>query len=62
MHIFTSVNPLIAVETTFNKRVEGLGLYTTFNNSSVTSWLSVLLVEVTGVPGEKRDLPQINDT
>jgi len=27
--------------------------YTTFNNISVISWQSVLLVEETGVPGEK---------
>ena len=27
-------------------------LNATFNNFSVTSWLSVLLVEETGVPGE----------
>jgi hypothetical protein len=33
----------------------GLGLLvfnTTFNNISIISWQSVLLVEVTGVPGE----------
>jgi hypothetical protein len=32
----------------------------TFNNISVISWQSVLLVEETGVPGEKiTDLPQV---
>ena len=34
----------------------------TFNNISVISWRSVLLVEETRVPGEKTtDLPQITD-
>jgi hypothetical protein len=30
----------------------------TFNNISVISWRSVLLVEETGVPGENHDLSQ----
>ena len=34
---------------------------TTFNNISVKSWQSVLLVEETGVPVENHDLPQVND-
>jgi hypothetical protein len=29
----------------------------TFNNISVLSWRSVVLVEETGVPGENPDLP-----
>jgi hypothetical protein len=34
----------------------------TFNNISVISWLSVLLVEETGVPGENhRPLLQVTD-
>jgi len=33
----------------------------TFNNFSVISWRSVLLVEETGVPGENNDLPQVTD-
>jgi hypothetical protein len=33
----------------------------TFNNISVISWQSVLLVEETGVPGEITDLSQITD-
>jgi hypothetical protein len=33
----------------------------TFNNISVISWGSVLLVEETGVPGEITDLPQVTD-
>ena len=33
----------------------------TFNNISVILWQSVLLVEETGVPGKKNDLPQITD-
>ena len=33
----------------------------TFNNMSAISWLSVLMVEETGVPGENYDLPQILD-
>jgi hypothetical protein len=33
----------------------------TFNNMSAISWLSVLMVEETGVPGKNYDLPQIPD-
>jgi hypothetical protein len=33
----------------------------TFNNISVISWRSVLLVEETGLPGEITDLPQVTD-
>jgi hypothetical protein len=33
----------------------------TFNNSSVISWRSVLLVEETGVPGKTTDLQQVTD-
>ena len=33
----------------------------TFNNISVVSWQSVLLVEETGVPGKTTDLPQVTD-
>jgi len=33
----------------------------TFNNSSVMSWRSVLLVEETGVPGKTTDLQQVTD-
>ena len=32
----------------------------TFNNISVISWMSVLLVEETGVPKKTRDLSQVN--
>ena len=44
--------------------VIGLGvmvLSATFNNISVISWRSVLLVEETKVPGENHRLPQVND-
>ena len=34
----------------------------TFNNISVISWWSVLLVEETGIPGETTDLPQVTAT
>ena len=34
---------------------------TTFNNISVISWWSVLLVEETGVPEKTTDLPQVTD-
>jgi hypothetical protein len=34
---------------------------TTFNNISVISWRSVLLMEETGVPGETTDLSQVSD-
>jgi hypothetical protein len=33
----------------------------TFNNISVISWQSVLLVEETGVPGENTNLSQVTD-
>jgi len=33
----------------------------TFNNISVISCRSVLLVEETGIPGETTDLPQVTD-
>ena len=33
----------------------------TFNNISVISWRSVVLVGETGVPGENHDLPQVTD-
>ena len=33
----------------------------TFNNISAISWLSVLLVKETGVPGETIDLSQVTD-
>jgi len=33
----------------------------TFNNISVISWRSVLLVEETGVPGEITNLSQVTD-
>jgi hypothetical protein len=36
----------------FLQRVRVMVLNTTFNNISVISWQSVLLVEETGVPGE----------
>ncbi len=35
---------------------------TTFNNISVISWQSVLLVEETRVPGETTDLPQVRQS
>ncbi len=34
---------------------------TIFNNISVISWWSVLLVEETGVPEKTTDLPQVTD-
>jgi hypothetical protein len=33
----------------------------TFNNISVISWQSFLLVEETGVPGETTDLSEVTD-
>jgi hypothetical protein len=33
----------------------------TFNNNSVISWWSVLLVAETGVPGKTTDLSQVTD-
>ena len=34
---------------------------TTFNNISIISWRSILLVEETAVPAENTDLPQVTD-
>ena len=43
-------------------RVRGVMVFnTTFNNISVISWRSVLLVEITGIPIETTDLPQVFD-
>jgi hypothetical protein len=33
----------------------------TFNNISVISWLSILLMEETGAPKENHDLTQVTD-
>jgi hypothetical protein len=41
--------------------VRVLMLNATFNNISVISWQSVLLVKETGVPGENHQLPQVTD-
>ena len=38
-----------------------MGLNATFNNISVISWQSVLLVEEIGEPGENHDLLQVTD-
>ena len=45
-------------------RVRVMVFNTTFNNISAISWRSVLLVEETGVPGEKKttDPSQVTDT
>ena len=44
-------------------RVRVMVFNTTFNNISVISWWSVLLVEKNGVPGKKTtDLPQVAET
>ena len=37
----------------YTRGIMVMGLNTTFNNISVISWRSVLLVEETGVPGKK---------
>ena len=37
------------------------GVNTTFNNISVISWQSVLLVEETGYPEKTTDLPQVTE-
>ena len=48
------------IERTNNSRTEGLVwfmvLNATFNNISVISWWSVVLVEETGIPGENNRL------
>jgi len=44
--------------------MDGIGFMVfnaTFNNISLISWRSVLLVEETEVPGEKTDLLQVTD-
>ena len=33
----------------------------TFNNISIISWRSIILVEETYVPGKNTDLPQVTD-
>ena len=38
-----------------------LGFNGTFNNILIISWRSVLLLEETGVPGEKHNLSQVTD-
>jgi len=43
------------------KYVKVMVFNATFNNVSVISWQSVLLMEVTRVPGETTDLPQVAD-
>ena len=49
LSIFTIVNRFITVP---HFMVRVMVLNATFNNISVISWRSVLLVEETGVPGE----------
>jgi len=46
----------ISYQKTYDMRVRLMVLNATFNNISVISWLSVLLVEVIGVPGEHNRL------
>ena len=41
--------------------INGLGCNATFNNSSVISWQSVLLVEEAGYPEKTTDLHQVTD-
>ena len=45
----------------FGVLVRFMVLNTTFNNISVISWWSVLLVEETGVPGKNHDLLEVTD-
>jgi hypothetical protein len=42
-------------------RVRVMVFNATFNNISVSSWWSVLLVEEAGIPGKTSDLPQVTD-
>jgi hypothetical protein len=42
-------------------RVRVMVLNATFNNVSIISWQSNLLVKETGVHGETADLPQVTD-
>jgi hypothetical protein len=42
-------------------RVRVIVLNATFNNVSIISWQSNLLVKETGVHGETADLPQVTD-
>jgi hypothetical protein len=44
-----------------NGLVRSMVFNATFNNISVISWWSVLLVEETGVPDKITDLPQVTD-
>jgi len=44
-----------------HQRIRAMVFNATFSNISVISWLLVLLVEETRVPGETTDLPQVTD-
>jgi mevalonate kinase len=48
-------------ETAVSREGGVLVFNTTFNNISVITWQSVLLVEETGVPRETHDLQQVTD-
>ena len=52
MHGFDSINCVDSKKTFFYIRAGGMLFNVTFNNISLISWRSVLLVEETGVPGE----------
>ena len=49
------------VHLTSKNKVRVMVLNAIFNNISITSWRSVLLVEETGVPGENHDLSQVTE-
>jgi hypothetical protein len=55
-YTYVNINYMNKTQTVFKRNVGGresdMVLNTTFNNSSVISWRSVLLVEEAGVPGE----------
>jgi hypothetical protein len=63
--IFSSVSTFIFDNTAkiiLDSMEEVMVFNVTFNNISVISWRSVLLVEETGIPGETTDLPQVTAT
>ena len=52
----------VVEEAVFSYRVRVMVFKATFNNISVVSWRSVLLLEETRVPGNTTNLPQATDT
>jgi hypothetical protein len=52
---------MVDIDALFNYMVMAMVFNATFNNISVISWWSVLLVEETGGPEKTTNLPQVTD-